>query len=102
MDNVHMYKGTGGGVGDIESQGFVVEGCFPSPGDQGQPYLRRGPYGSPPDGPPGGGRGASEGGEGLLGGGDGTNPVLPLPAEVPLPPANGSLKGTTPSIFDGN
>lgn len=39
----------------------------------------------------------------MLGGGRGNLDLgLPLQARLPLPPMNGSLKGTSLAIFDGN
>ena len=66
-------------------------GHGPPPRDPGQPYPGGGGYGGPPGGLPGGGGGAG-----------GAGPI-PMPQIGPHAlTANGGLKGTTPTIFDGN
>jgi hypothetical protein len=100
MYHADLFSGVGGGVPGEDGSGLAPGGAGPLPRRAGQPYLRGGWYPGPPAGPPGG-RGPP--GRGPPGGGDAAPQVNPaLPIGQPSPQGNGSLKGTTPTIFDGN
>jgi hypothetical protein len=96
------YQGAEGNMGRERGDGLVFGGGGPLLGDPGRYYPQGNPYPGPPAGPPGGG--GSEPPEGGSSGPPGGGAGLPIVPQgiPPLLPANGSLKGTTPSIFDGN
>ena len=99
-EDTEMYRatfclGVGGRQSGDDSEGFAPGGSGSLSGPPGQSYLRGGPYAGPPGGPPEGG--------GLLMGGRGNQNVGPPPQIGPQQAfANGSLKGTALTIFDGN
>jgi hypothetical protein len=96
------YQGAGGDLSRERGDGLAFGGGSPPLGDPGRYYPQGNPYPGPPAGPLGeGGSGhPGGGGGGPLGGGVGP-PIAPQGIPPPLL-ANRSLKGTTPSIFDGN
>ena len=100
-EDAEMYRatfcsGTGGQQSGDDGEGIPFGGGGPPSGHPSQPYPRGGPYSGPPGGPPGGGGGPPVGGGGNQNAG-------PAPQAGPQSTsANGSLKGTVPTIFDGN
>ena len=85
----HLYTETGGRAGRHRGNGAVFGGGSPALGGPSQLYLR----GDPPDDLPGG----------LPGGGGGdANPNPHLQVGALALPVHSSLKGTPPTIFDGN
>jgi hypothetical protein len=97
-----MYQGAEGNLGRERGNGLAFGGGGPPLEDPGRYYLQENPYSGPPAGPLGGGGGGHPGGgSGRPPGGGAGLPNMPHGIPPPLP-ANGSLKGTAPSIFDGN
>jgi hypothetical protein len=100
-EDTEMYRttfcsGAGGQQSRDDGEGILLGGGGPLSGHPGQPYLREGPYSGPPGGLPGGGGGPPMGGSG-------NQNVGPAPQASPQSTsANGSLKGTVLTIFDGN
>jgi len=92
---MHLFMEAGGGVGRYGGDSAVPRGSSPASGTLSQLYPREGLYNDPSEGPPGGG--------GNPGGGSGDSHPNPLPQiRVLAPSMNSSLKGTPPTIFDGN
>jgi hypothetical protein len=96
------YQGAGGDLGRERGNSLVFGGGGPLPGDLGRYYPQGNPYPGPPAGPPGGSGGGHPGGGGGRPPGGGAGPPIALQGILPPLPANRSLKGTAPSIFDGN
>src|SRR5216683_2107602 len=96
LDVDPVTSGMGGQQSGDDGKGIMPGGGGPLSGHLGQLYSQGSPYSRLPGGPPG-----REGG--LPMGGGGNQDVGP-PPPVGHPPtlANGSLKGTAPTIFDGN
>jgi len=100
-EDTEMYHSTfclgmGGQQSGDDGEGIMPRGDGPPPGHPGQSYLRGSPYSRPPGGPLGGGGGPP------MGGGGNQDAGPPPPVGHPPTLANGSLKGTAPTIFDGN
>ena|SRR5216683_5890332 len=96
MYHVMTLMGPGGRQDREGSCSLAFGGGGPSPRELGQPHLGRGGHGGPPSGLPGEGGGSDIPG----GGGSGrSNPNSVPPFGSPI---NNGLKGTTPTIFDGN
>ncbi len=86
--------GHGGKGLEIGGDGFKIEAGGPPSGDPSQLPPRRDLLNGPSGGPLGGGD--------VLGGNRATGPQVPLQMGAPLLTVNGSLKGTTLVIFNGN
>jgi hypothetical protein len=84
--------------------GFGPGGSSPLAGSLGQPYPQGGPFNDPLAGPPRGGVGPLGRGGSAPGGGGSWDPNPGARFQMgALPPlGSGSLKGTVPTIFDGN
>jgi len=100
-EDTEMYHSTfclgmGGQQSRDDGEGIMPRGDGPPSGHPGQSYLRGSPYSRPPGGPLGGGGGPP------MGGGRNQDAGPPPPVGHPPTLANGSLKGTAPTIFDGN
>ena len=102
MYNNDTYQGAGGNLGGERGDGLVFGGGGPPPGDLSRYYPQGNPYPGLPARPPGGGGGGHPGGGSGRPPGGGAGPPIALQGILLLLPANGSLKGTAPSIFDGN